>query len=275
MNLYIKTKDYFLTKEKFDLLFDAENEMLITSPVPNNLEKYYQSDDYISHTDQSESLTDKLYVFIKNYNLKRKVRLLNCIFPEKGSLLDIGAGTGDFLVTAKENNWRVAGVEPNQKARRYAKTKGVNLAAALNLIPICSYDIITLWHVLEHMPNLNDQLAHITRLVKNGGYLILAVPNYKSYDAHYYKEHWAAYDVPRHLYHFTKSSIVKLLLPHGLELIDTKPMLFDSFYVSLLSEKYKTGKNRYLAAFFRGLVSNIKGWSSKEYSSHIYLLKKE
>jgi 2-polyprenyl-3-methyl-5-hydroxy-6-metoxy-1,4-benzoquinol methylase len=275
MNLYIKTKDYFLTKEKFDLLFDAENEMLITSPVPNNLEKYYQSDDYISHTDQSESLTDKLYVFIKNYNLKRKVRLLNCIFPEKGSLLDIGAGTGDFLVTAKENNWRVAGVEPNQKARRYAKTKGVNLAAALNLIPICSYDIITLWHVLEHMPNLNDQLAHITRLVKNGGYLILAVPNYKSYDAHYYKEHWAAYDVPRHLYHFTKPSIVKLLLPHGLELIDTKPMLFDSFYVSLLSEKYKTGKNRYLAAFFRGLVSNIKGWSSKEYSSHIYLLKKE
>lgn len=275
MNLYIKTKDYFLTKEKFDLLFDAENEMLITSPVPNNLEKYYQSDDYISHTDQSESLTDKLYVFIKNYNLKRKVRLLNSLFPEKGSLLDIGAGTGDFLVTAKENNWRVAGVEPNQKARRYAKTKGVNLAAALNLIPICSYDIITLWHVLEHMPNLNDQLAHITRLVKNGGYLILAVPNYKSYDAHYYKEHWAAYDVPRHLYHFTKSSIVKLLLPHGLELIDTKPMLFDSFYVSLLSEKYKTGKNRYLAAFFRGLVSNIKGWSSKEYSSHIYLLKKE
>jgi 2-polyprenyl-3-methyl-5-hydroxy-6-metoxy-1,4-benzoquinol methylase len=275
MNLYIKTKDYFLTKEKFDLLFDAENEMLITSPVPNNLEKYYQSDDYISHTDQSESLTDKLYVFIKNYNLKHKVRLLNSLFPEKGSLLDIGAGTGDFLVTAKENNWRVAGVEPNQKARRYAKTKGVNLAAALNLIPICSYDIITLWHVLEHMPNLNDQLAHITRLVKNGGYLILAVPNYKSYDAHYYKEHWAAYDVPRHLYHFTKSSIVKLLLPHGLELIDTKPMLFDSFYVSLLSEKYKTGKNRYLAAFFRGLVSNIKGWSSKEYSSHIYLLKKE
>jgi 2-polyprenyl-3-methyl-5-hydroxy-6-metoxy-1,4-benzoquinol methylase len=275
MNLYIKTKDYFLTKEKFDLLFDAENEMLITSPVPNNLEKYYQSDDYISHTDQSESLTDKLYVFIKNYNLKRKVRLLNSLFPGKGSLLDIGAGTGDFLVTAKENNWRVAGVEPNQKARRYAKTKGVNLAAALNFLPICSYDIITLWHVLEHMPNLTDQLVHITRLVKNGGYLILAVPNYKSYDAHYYKEHWAAYDVPRHLYHFTKPSIVKLLLPHGLALIDTKPMLFDSFYVSLLSEKYKTGKNRYLAAFFRGLVSNIKGWSSKEYSSHIYLLKKE
>jgi 2-polyprenyl-3-methyl-5-hydroxy-6-metoxy-1,4-benzoquinol methylase len=274
MEPYLKTKDYFYSNEEFNLLFDTENQMLITSPLPTNLESYYQSESYISHSDQSKSLIDKLYVLIKNYSLKRKVKLLTSLIPKKGTLLDIGAGTGDFLLAAQKDKWCATGVEPNALARSNANVKGITLYDNLDSLPKPRFDIITLWHVLEHLPNLNDQITHITSLLKRGGFLILAVPNYNSYDALYYKQHWAAYDVPRHLWHFSKKSIVKLLHPHDLDLVKTKPMLFDSFYVSLLSEKYKYGKYKYISAFFRGFISNMKGLSSKEYSSHIYILKK-
>ncbi|WP_027076518.1 class I SAM-dependent methyltransferase [Maribacter antarcticus] len=275
MKPYLKSKDYFYTKEEFDVLFDPTTEMLVTSPIPENLASYYQSVNYISHSDQSQSLIDKLYILIKNYSIKRKVNLLTSLLPTKGSLLDIGAGTADFLVAAQKDNWDITGVEPNPLARTNATVKGISLYENLSAVPNPSYDIITLWHVLEHLPNINNQLTHITSLLKKGGFLIVAAPNYKSYDAHYYKGYWAAFDVPRHLWHFCKESIVKLLIPHGLELAQTKPMLFDAFYISLLSEKYKHGKNKYISALFRGFVSNMKGLASKEYSSHIYILKKQ
>ena len=249
-------------------------EMLQTSPLPSNPENYYQSESYISHSDQTSSLFDIAYGLVKRFTLQRKVALLNRLLPNHGTLLDIGAGTGDFLITAKLHEWQVTGVEPNPLARKNALNKGIILNETLNQLPKNKYDIITLWHVLEHLPNLNKQITDITELLKNNGFLIVAVPNYKSYDAHYYKEHWAAYDVPRHLWHFSKTSILKLFHPFGLELFKTKPMWFDSFYVSLLSEKYKTGKIRYITALLRGFMSNFKGLSSKEYSSHIYILKK-
>ena len=274
MKTYLETKDYFYSQENFTLLYNADMEMLQTSPLPSNPENYYQSESYISHSDQTSSLFDIAYGLVKRFTLQRKVALLNRLLPNHGTLLDIGAGTGDFLITAKLHEWQVTGVEPNPLARKNALNKGIILNETLQQLPKNKYDIITLWHVLEHLPNLNKQITDITKLLKNNGFLIVAVPNYKSYDAHYYKEHWAAYDVPRHLWHFSKTSILKLFHPFGLELIKTKPMWFDSFYVSLLSEKYKTGKTRYITALLRGFMSNFKGLSSKEYSSHIYILKK-
>ena len=274
MKTYLETKDYFYSQENFKLLYNADMEMLQTSPLPSNPENYYQSESYISHSDQTSSLFDIAYGLVKRFTLQRKVALLNRLLPNHGTLLDIGAGTGDFLITAKLHEWQVTGVEPNPLARKNALNKGIILNETLNQLPKNKYDIITLWHVLEHLPNLNKQITDITKLLKNNGFLIVAVPNYKSYDAHYYKEHWAAYDVPRHLWHFSKTSILKLFHPFGLELFKTKPMWFDSFYVSLLSEKYKTGKTRYITALLRGFMSNFKGLSSKEYSSHIYILKK-
>jgi len=274
MKTYLETKDYFYSQENFKLLYNADMEMLQTSPLPSNPENYYQSESYISHSDQTSSLFDIAYGLVKRFTLQRKVALLNRLLPNHGTLLDIGAGTGDFLITAKLHEWQVTGVEPNPLARKNALNKGIILNETLQQLPKNKYDIITLWHVLEHLPNLNKQITDITKLLKNNGFLIVAVPNYKSYDAHYYKEHWAAYDVPRHLWHFSKTSILKLFHPFGLELFKTKPMWFDSFYVSLLSEKYKTGKIRYITALLRGFMSNFKGLSSKEYSSHIYILKK-
>lgn len=274
MTPYLTLKDHFYSQEEFSLLYDDKLDMLITHPQPAGHERYYHSESYISHSDQASSFIDRLYLLVKRYSLSKKIRLINSLVKTKGSLLDIGAGTGEFLLRTKQHGWRIDGVEPNEIARTNSKHKGIGLHSSLSQLSNNSYDIITLWHVLEHLPNLNDQIRDITNLLKEDGVLVIAVPNFKSYDGQKYKSYWAAYDVPRHFWHFSKQSINKLFLPFGYTLKKTKPMLFDSFYVSVLSEKYKHGKNRYISAFLTGLTSNLKGMFTKEYSSHIYILKK-
>jgi len=272
---FLTVKDNSVSKETFELLHDENLDMLITSPQPDevNLASYYESDDYISHTDGKRSIFEKAYHFIKNIALKNKLSLINDLKKSKGNLLDIGAGTGDFLVVAKENGWNTIGIEPSQKAKEIAERKGVELKSNLLDFADDSFDVITMWHVLEHVPNLEDQIKELKRLVKPDGAIIIAVPNFKSFDAKYYKEFWAAYDVPRHLWHFSKTAIEKLFAQENLELEKILPMKFDSFYVSLLSEKYKTGKMNYIKAFSIGLKSNSQAKKNFEYSSHIYVLK--
>lgn len=274
MDPFLHTKDYFYSNEDFTLLYDTKLDMLVTEPVPKHLENYYHSEHYISHSDSAVSFIDKIYLLVKRFSLQRKIKLINSLHPEKGALLDIGAGTGDFLINSKNSNWSVTGIEPNSHARKKAETKGISLYTTTTQIPNKEYDVITLWHVLEHLPDLDKQIETISSLLKDKGTLIIAVPNYKSYDAKYYRHHWAAYDVPRHLWHFSRKSITALFKPYHLDLMKTKPMLFDSFYVALLSEKYKNGKTNYVKAFYHGLLSNLKGLHTKEYSSHIYILKK-
>ncbi|WP_296146334.1 class I SAM-dependent methyltransferase [uncultured Flavobacterium sp.] len=272
---FLTVKDNSVSKETFELLYDENLDMLVTSPQPdeNNLGKYYESEDYISHTDGKRSLFEKAYHFIKNIALKNKLSLINDLNKSKGNILDIGAGTGDFLLVAKNNGWKAVGIEPSEKARNIAKAKGVELKLNLSDFENNSFDIITMWHVLEHVPNLEEQIKELKRLVKPNGSILIAVPNFKSFDANYYKEFWAAYDVPRHLWHFSKTAIKKLFAKEDLELVEILPMKFDSFYVSLLSEKYKTGKMNYIKAFSVGLKSNLKAKKNFEYSSHIYVIK--
>jgi 2-polyprenyl-3-methyl-5-hydroxy-6-metoxy-1,4-benzoquinol methylase len=274
MRPYLITKDYFKTKEPFTLFEDTEKEMLLTQPVPKDLTSYYDNTNYISHTDQPKTLTDRLYFLVKKITLQNKRKLIQQLSVPHKKLLDIGAGTGDFLNIMIKNDWEVSGIEPNSKARNLAAKKNIYLQENLESFDDNNFSVITLWHVLEHLPNLNESIKTITSLLANQGYLIIAVPNYKSFDAQHYKEYWAAYDTPRHLYHFSTKSISILFEPLGFQLLEIKPMIFDAFYVALLSEKYKTGKTRYLTAFLIGLLSNIKGLRSHEYSSHIYILKK-
>jgi 2-polyprenyl-3-methyl-5-hydroxy-6-metoxy-1,4-benzoquinol methylase len=274
MYTYLKTKDYFLTQEEFELKYDPAFEMLITHPQPNNLSKYYQSTSYISHTDDNDTFIDKIYHYIKKYSLRKKVQLINSLDVPTKTVLDIGAGTGDFLLEASKQNWLTNGVEPNEQARTKAHSKGIPLETSLTKIQEKQH-VITLWHVLEHLPKLEQQIIDITNILESGGYLIIAVPNYKSHDAKKYKTHWAAYDTPRHLWHFSRTSISLLFEPKGYTVKKTLPMCFDSFYVSLLSEKYKHGKAKYMNAFFTGLYSNIKARFNGQYSSLIYILKKD
>lgn len=269
-----KVKDYSVSKEIFELHHNPEYDLLITFPKPTleKLPSYYESEDYISHTDGKRSLFERMYHTIKNIALKNKVKLINTQ-SQKGTLLDIGAGTGDFLVVAKNDGWDTIGIEPSEKAKTIAINKGVNFAANLSDLEDHSFDVITMWHVLEHVPNLDEYILELKRLVKPTGTILIAVPNFKSFDAEYYGRFWAAYDVPRHIWHFSKTAIQKLFAEKEMNLITVLPMKFDSFYVSLLSEKYKTGKMNFIKAFIVGLKSNKNGKQTKEYSSHIYVIK--
>ncbi|MDN3675416.1 class I SAM-dependent methyltransferase [Flavobacterium branchiarum] len=272
---FLTVKDHSVSKEIFELYYDETLDMLITSPQPNenDLGKYYESEDYISHTDNKRSLFEKAYHIVKNIALKNKLNLINSENPQKGRILDIGAGTGDFLLTAKDNGWNTVGVEPSERAKSIAIKKGISFVDKIADLENNSFDVITMWHVLEHVPNLELQIQELKRLLKPTGTLIVAVPNFKSFDANHYKTFWAAYDVPIHFWHFSKKAIQSLFEKVDMRLEKILPMKFDSFYVSLLSEKYKTGKMNYLTAFFIGLKSNWKAKRSLEYSSHIYVLK--
>lgn len=271
---YIHVKDFSVSGESFSLLLDSELQLLKTTPQPSieNLGSYYDSDDYISHTDSSRSLFEKLYQLVKKNAIRNKVKLISK-YANKGAVLDIGSGTGDFLVESKLQGWKIMGFEPNEKARQIALNKNIILAETLEVLPNGSFDVITMWHVLEHVPNLEKQIKELKRLIKPNGTIIIAVPNFKSYDAKHYKEFWAAYDVPRHLWHFSKIAIQKIFYKESIKLFHVKPMWFDSFYVSLLSEKYKTGKMNFFKGFCIGLFSNMVGIFKNEFSSHIYILK--
>lgn len=274
-NVFIKVQDHSVSKENFELLIDEDLQLLKTHPQPelSVLGKYYESDDYISHTDAKRSVFEKMYHLVKSYSLKKKVGIINSYHPEKGALLDIGAGTGDFLAIAKDSGWNITGIEPNENAKKLALSKGVLFEKDIESIDNQLFDVITMWHVLEHVPDVTHQIKELKRLLKPNGTIIIAVPNYKSFDAEYYGKFWAAYDVPRHLWHFSKTSIEKLVSRENMKLIKILPMVFDSFYVSLLSEKYKTGKMNFFNAFWIGLRSNLKAITSKEFSSHIYIIK--
>ncbi len=272
---FLTVTDYSVSKETFELYYDQDLDLLITSPQPSpeNLGRYYESNDYISHTDSKRSLFEKAYHFVKGIALKNKLNLINNCSSIKGNLLDIGAGTGDFLLTAKQNGWNTIGVEPSEKAKGIAIGKGIQFSDSTEELESNSFDVITMWHVLEHVPNLEIQIKELKRLVKPNGTIIIAVPNFKSYDANYYGKFWAAFDVPIHFWHFSKTAIKLLFEKEDIKLEKVLPMKFDSFYVSLLSEKYKNGKMNYVKAIWIGLVSNWKAKGSSEYSSHIYVLK--
>lgn len=266
-------KDYTVSGDSFELVINKEYEMLVTAPVPTDLEKYYKSTGYISHTDSKKTFFDKGYQIVKNYTLQQKLSLLNSFKTSAKSVLDVGAGTGDFLSVCKNNDWETFGVEPSLVARDVAKKKGIFLKAGLSEFKNQKFDVISLWHVLEHVEHLKDTIKTLQGLLKPGGRIVVAVPNYKSYDAQFYNEYWAAYDVPRHLWHFSQTAIHKLFSEVEMTVSQTLPMRFDSYYVSLLSEKYKKGKLKFIAGFYRGFISNLKAQVTSEYSSLIYVIK--
>ncbi|WP_396602601.1 class I SAM-dependent methyltransferase [Algibacter sp. R77976] len=277
-SVFLTVKDHSVSGEAFQLIRNSEYGFLETTPQPSldKLPDYYKSEDYISHTDSKRNLFEKVYHLVRTISLKKKLNLINSFQSEEKTLLDIGCGTGDFLETAQENNWKVFGIEPNQEARQIANKKtneSVFQTEQLLRFEPNSFDVITLWHVLEHLPNLEDHITIFKKLLKLNGTLLIAVPNYESYDAKYYKEFWAALDVPRHLWHFNQTSISNLVSKQSFKVQKVKPMWFDSFYVSMLSEKYKSGKMNPIKGFWYGMLSNIKAMRSKEASSLIYIIK--
>jgi 2-polyprenyl-3-methyl-5-hydroxy-6-metoxy-1,4-benzoquinol methylase len=275
---FLACKDYTVSKEIFQLVQCSSCNFVFTNPRPDNsnLGKYYASKDYISHSNTKKGIVSKLYHLVRNYTLKKKIDLVSG-YVSRGTLLDYGCGTGMFLNTGKTNGWNTLGIEPDSGARQIASEMGLDVFEDKEKLavsnPNLNCQVITLWHVLEHVTDLKETLAFFKRILDPKGALLIAVPNYKSYDAQRYQEFWAAYDVPRHLYHFSDSTIKLLLENNGFKLTEMHPMKFDSFYVSMLSEKYQFGIINYFKAFLSGLKSNLKAKGAGDYSSVIYVFK--
>ncbi len=267
--------DYSVSGESFALVKCTNCELVFTNPRPeeNQLGRYYKSDQYISHTDQGNSLINNIYKIVRKYTLRQKSKLIRKKNHGVGTLLDYGCGTGDFVKAASQKGWKAYGYEPDDDARRIALEKNKSgIIENINKSPD-NIDIITAWHVIEHVSQLKDTLQKLSKKLKVGGHMIIALPNHKSFDAEYYKQDWAAYDVPRHLYHFDRTSIKYLIQKLKLELVDVLPMKFDSYYVSLLSEK-NIKSHSYINALKVGYKSNLKAQKTKEFSSLIYIISK-
>jgi len=276
--VFLNTKDHFLTEESFTISKCLNCGFLFTNPRPSETDsnRYYQSEAYISHSNTDKGLISRIYKRIRNHSLNKKISLIKK-YIQSGNALDIGCGTGHFLNQLSKSGFTVHGIEPGEEARQFA-TKQFRLSIHPKLDAIdpklIQYDVITLWHVLEHIYTLDSYMKKIRNLLSEKGILVVAVPNPESYDAKYYGKFWAAYDLPRHLYHFSQKTIQLLFTKYQFETINIVPLKFDSFYVSMLSEKYKTGKNNYPQAFFKGLKSNMYAKKNQtNYSSLIYVLK--
>ncbi len=277
----IKAKDYTVSGEEFEIWECSQCTVRFTQNIPdaNSIGHYYRSEQYISHSDNTEGLVGTLYYAVRTQTLRQKKELVKKFTKLKsGTLLDIGAGVGAFAGVMKENDWQVTALEPDAKARETALSKydqQLQDTSELFDLPENRFDAVTMWHVLEHVHDLDGYAKKIHSLLKSAGKLFIAVPNYTSGDAKKYQQYWAAYDVPRHLYHFSPASMKTLLTRHGFKLVNMKPMWFDSFYVSMLSEKYKRGNLAMLPAITSGVISNLKAFSHTEKcSSVIYIAGK-
>lgn len=283
-NIYpvLEAQDHTVSHETFAIWECGNCSLRFTQNVPEAaaIGKYYQSDAYVSHSDTKKGVINRLYHIVRNITLQGKRKMIAQVSGKKtGSLLDVGAGTGAFAAVMQQNGWEVTGLEPDETARKNAQQNhGLNLQTleALYHLPADKYDVITMWHVLEHVHELHGYLNRFQTILKHKGTLVIAVPNYTSDDAQRYAASWAAYDVPRHLYHFSPASMRNILSLHSFEVVECKPMWFDSFYVSMLSEQYLTDKSNLVKAFINGWRSNSKAASSPEKSSSvIYIIRKK
>jgi len=270
---FLKTKDFFLTQEDFSIYSCPSCGYKFTHPVPapEIIGNYYKSTDYVSHSDTKKGLFFKLYHFIKKYNLRKKQKLI-FTYKTSGNILDYGCGTGDFLGVFNPSVWHTTGIEPDTETRNYAIKKNnisVSSPEELQNLKPASFDVITLWHVLEHIADIELKINQLKSLLKPDGIIVIAVPNSNSYDALCYKDYWAGYDVPRHLHHFNPFTLEKFLIKHHFNIISKKNMFFDSFYVSILSEKYKKNIWGIFRAVWVGLFSNLKTYNKKYMASSI------
>jgi SAM-dependent methyltransferase len=250
---------------------------VFTNPIPpiERLGLYYETPDYLSHSVNTLSIKGMIYKLMRNMNIGNKYRLVKK-YKETGRIMDIGQGTGEFLHFFSKKGWETIGIEPNAAAREFAE-KNYQLQVfdeqKINQLEADQFDIITLWHVLEHVPDLSNRMAQIRRLLNSTGYLIAAVPNLDSHDAKKYGAYWAGLDVPRHLYHFTPTTFNSLLEFHGFEKVKQYPMKLDAYYVSLLSEQYQKSRFGYLRATVNGYLSNHNARRTGNYSSMIFVAK--
>jgi 2-polyprenyl-3-methyl-5-hydroxy-6-metoxy-1,4-benzoquinol methylase len=273
--------DHFISKEVFQIAQCRDCGFQFTQDAPDEKElgRYYESEDYISHSNTSKGLSNKLYRFARSFMLRRKLAIVNKItVSNRGSLLDIGSGTGHFADTMKRAGWQVKGIEINEKASEFSQSQfGLDVISPDQIASLGSesFDCITLWHVLEHFHNPYEYAADIHRILKPGGVCLIALPNSNSFDAIHYGKYWAAYDVPRHLWHFNPATLKLFAEKSGFKVSELKTLPLDVFYISILSEKYSGSHLSFLSGIAIGKMYAFASFFKKERSSSvIYILKK-
>ena len=266
---FLSCTDHFVSSEVFNICRCDKCGFIFTQDYPEESDAghYYESDNYISHSDTNKEITDKMYQFIRRIMLNRKKRIIRKTTGlSTGSILDIGSGTGHFLNTMKLEGWNTKGVEINAKAREYAASCfNIDTISPENIqtLPANSFDCITLWHVLEHFHEPFKFMEEIARLIKPDGVVIIALPNTDSFDSEYYGKEWAAYDVPRHLWHFNPSTFSLFATKNKFSIVEKRYLPFDVFYISILSEKYRGSKFPFLSGTINGLMFSIRSLSNK------------
>ena len=265
----VNCTDHLVSGKSFSLLPDDKYQALRTFPTPKNIKPYYDHPDYISHQTEAAGLFHKIYSFCRRLNNRYKLNLINRYVPEKGNLLDFGSGTGSFVDQADRTGWSAKGYDPIVLSSKKTQSLFVN-----NWVRHNHYQCITAWHVLEHLPNPVEFFLQAHTSLSNTGTLALALPNHTSFDASYYQQDWAAYDVPRHLWHFTPKGIIDMASDSGFECINQHPLRIDAYYVSLLSEKIRKSHFPWIRAILVGALSNCKANRTGRYSSIIYVFKK-
>lgn len=276
--IHLWVKDLFLTNEAFEIHECLKCGLLFTEPrpKPEEIGKYYQSEEYYSHQENKKGFVPHIYEAVKSVNLKKKYKMATKGL-ESGRMLEIGCGAGDFLHTMEKHGWTCTGIEPSESAKEIAtkKVKATLLyPQEIGQLEDESFELITMWHVLEHVDNLKEEIKQLQRLLKKGGRLVLALPNFKSADAQYYKEYWAAYDVPRHLNHFCRESINNIFKTTDFKRIKTDKLVWDAYYISFMSEKYMNHSLPLLKGAWKGLRSNCKARKNGEWSSLVYILER-
>ena len=272
-------KDHTVSGESFAIVECNDCTHRFTNPRPavTDIGKFYQAEDYISHSDTNKGIINQAYKIVRRFTIQHKINLIKSLVQHQNpKILDIGCGTGTFLNAVNKKGWGVTGVEPSDEAIAKCEEKGLQVHRQLqDITDTGTFDVVTMWHVLEHVYDLHEYTARIKKMLKPGGYLVVAVPNHLSKDAQYYGADWAAYDVPRHIQHFNQHSIKKLMRKSKLSFVNQFPMKFDAFYISLLSEKYQNGKDDKFAAFKVAWNSNKQASETGEYSSLIYVFQKK
>jgi SAM-dependent methyltransferase len=277
---FLICEDHTATNETFQLLKCARCTFVVTSPRPahTSISKYYDSENYISHTGKPSSAIDSIYLLVRKFTLRWKMTLIARYTGKPATLLDFGCGTGDFLTVCSAGGWNAYGIEPSAASDQKASTESrVMVLKSIEELPPLKFEVITLWHVLEHLADLENKINQLKNLLTVNGTLFVAVPNRTSYDAQVYKEKWAAYDVPRHLWHFSIENMEQLMTRSRLSIKEIIPMKLDAYYIGLLSQKYKTGKSTFggaLKALSIALSSNLRARKTNRYSSLIYIIKK-
>lgn len=276
----LTVKDHSVSQEVFVIWQCSSCSLRFTQDAPdqNSIGPYYQSQNYISHSNTGKGFINKVYQKVRTHTLEQKADLIIAHTKPKGKILDVGAGIGAFLNVMRQKSWEVTGIEPDAGARQNARNLfnlELESSDALDAFPAGKFDAITLWHVLEHVHALHDYIEKLKSILSEKGKIFIAVPNYQSLDSSVYNIHWAAYDVPRHLFHFSPKSIQILIEKHGLKMVEKKPMWFDSVYISFLSSKYRFGKTHWLGALMVGIRSNwVAFFNKNKCSSLIYIISK-